>query len=220
VPASREPSRLILFTDAVTAIAVTLLVLPLAEVVPEAMRAHETSVEVITRHQPEIWTFLLSFGVIIRLWLVHHRTFAHIRAYSHALLLLNFGWLLAIVVLPFPTEMVGAYGGDRFTVGVYIGTILVANSFQTAMTLTAYRDPAVASETDPLSIQYVIASCTASGLLLCALILALAVPDVNYWALLLLFFSPAVESAWLRFRDKDAPGRSKEAERLDRRRVG
>jgi uncharacterized membrane protein len=220
VPASREPSRLILFTDAVTAIAVTLLVLPLAEVVPEAVKEHESSVEVVTHHQAAIWTFLLSFAVIARLWLVHHRTFAHIRAYSHPLILLNFGWLLAIVVLPFPTEMVGAYGADRFTVGVYIGTIFVANSFQSAMTLTARRDPAVASETQPISIQYVIASCTGTALLLCALLLALAVPDVNYWAMLLLFLSPAVESAWLRFRDKDAPGRSKKAERLDRRRVG
>jgi uncharacterized membrane protein len=220
VHAPREPNRLILFTDAVTAIAVTLLVLPLAEVVPEAVKAHETAVEVVTRHQPAIWTFLLSFGVIVRLWLVHHRTFGHIRAYSHLLVLLNFGWLLAIVVLPFPTEMVGAYGGDRVTVGLYIGTIFVANAFQTAMTLTAHRDPAVASETDPISIQYVIASCTATGLLLCALILALTVPSVNYWALLLLFLSPVVESAWLRFRDKEPPSRSEEAQRLDRPRLG
>jgi uncharacterized membrane protein len=203
VPASREPNRLILFTDAVTAIAVTLLVLPLADVVPEAMKAHETGVEVVIRHQPEIWTFLLSFAVIIRLWLSHHRTFQHIRAYSQPLVLFNIGWLLAIVVIPFPTEMVGAYGGDRFTVGLYIGTILVANAFMTAMALTAHRDPAVASETDPLTIQYVIASATATLLLLCALILALTVPAVNYWALLLLLLSPAVESAWLYFRDRD-----------------
>jgi uncharacterized membrane protein len=61
---------------------------------------------VITGHQPEIWTFLLSFVVIIRLWLPHHKAYQHVRAYSTPLMLCNSAWLLAIVVLPFLTEMV------------------------------------------------------------------------------------------------------------------
>lgn len=197
---SREPHRLILFTDAVVAIAGTLLILPLVDVVPEAAKAHESAVEVITKHQPAIWSFLLSFAVITRLWLSHHRTYRHVRAYSTPLILCNFGWLLTIVVLPFPTEMVGLYGDDRFTVGLYIGTILVASALQTAMNLIVRADPEVASETEPVTPEFISGSVAATGLLAVALVLALAVPGVDYWALFLLFLGPYVEKAWRRLR--------------------
>ncbi len=114
--------------------------LPLVDVVSEVAKEHGSAAEVVTRHQPEIWTFLLSFVVIIRLWMAHHRTFQHVGAVSKPLMLCNAGWLLTIVVLPFPTEMVGVYGGDRFTVGLYIGTILLATGFQTAMNLIIRAD--------------------------------------------------------------------------------
>jgi uncharacterized membrane protein len=175
-------------------------VLPLVDVVPEVAKEHGSSTEVITRHQPEIWTFLLSFVVIMRLWRAHHHTFEHVRAYSVPLMLCNSGWLLAIIVVPFPTEMVGVYGGDRFTVGLYISTILVANALQTAMNLIVRADPDVASETNPVTPEFATASVTATALLAVALVLALTVPGINYWALLVLGLSPVVEWAWLRHR--------------------
>lgn len=196
--ASGEPHRLILFTDAVVAIAVTLLVLPLVDVVPEAAKAHETAVEVVTKHQPAIWSFLLSFAVIIRLWLSHHHTYQYARAISGPLILCNSAWLLTIVVLPFPTEMVGPYGDDRFTVGFYIGTILIATALQTAMTLIIRADPEAASEEEPMPSELVAGSVAATVLLAAAMVLALAVPGVRYWALLLLFLGPFTARALLR----------------------
>ncbi len=147
---SREPDRLVLFTDAVVAIAVTLLVLPLVDVVPDVVGEHGRSTEVFTGHQAQIWSFLLSFAVILRLWFAHHQLFQHIRGYTFTLMLWNAGWLLAIVVLPFSTEMVGAYpSDDRFTLLFYIGNVLAATACQTVVTVIAYRDAEVASESDP-----------------------------------------------------------------------
>ncbi|GLY89066.1 DUF1211 domain-containing membrane protein [Actinoallomurus iriomotensis] len=198
VAATKEPNRLILFTDAVVAIAVTLLVLPLVDVVPEVAREHRPATEVITGHQPEIWTFLLSFAVIIRLWLSHHKAFQHVRAYSTPLVLCNSAWLLAIVVLPFPTEMVGVFDNSRFTTGLYIGTVFVATGLQAAMYLIIRIDPEVASEDTPLPGEFVLGAVTAAVLLLLALVVALTVPGVGYWALLLLLLSGPVEWAWRR----------------------
>ena len=56
------PERLVFFTDAVVAIALTLLVLPLTEIVPELVAAHGEPLEAITHNQPKIWSFLLSFN--------------------------------------------------------------------------------------------------------------------------------------------------------------
>ncbi|MBB6396270.1 putative membrane protein [Actinomadura coerulea] len=190
---SRDPDRLVLFTDAVVAIAVTLLVLPLVDVVPEAVHAHRRSVEVVTEHLPQIWAFTLSFLVIIRLWFVHHRVFEHVGGYTRALMALNAGWLFAIVVLPFPTEMVASYpGDDRFTVMLYIGNVLVATACQAALTVLSYRDPVVASKTDPAEIESVRAALSAVVLLGLSLAVVAVLPGVSYFALLLLFLSKPV----------------------------
>lgn len=51
---------------------------------------------------------MLSFVVIGRFWIAHHRLFRLIRSYDLGLLWLNLFHLLGICVLPFPTELLGA----------------------------------------------------------------------------------------------------------------
>ncbi|MEV4003632.1 TMEM175 family protein [Actinomadura sp. NPDC049753] len=194
---SRDPDRLVLFTDAVVAIAVTLLVLPLVDVVPEAVHEHRRSVEVVTGHLPQIWAFTLSFVVITRLWFVHHRVFEHVGGYTRGLMALNTGWLFAVVVLPFPTQMVASYpGDDRFTVMLYIGNVLVATAFQAGLTVLSYRDPDIASKTDPAEIGSVRGALSAVALLGLSLAVVAVFPGVSYLALLLLFLSKPVSRIW------------------------
>src|SRR5882672_3034621 len=130
---TRSPERLVFFSDAVVAIALTLLILPLTDVVTEVKAANGPAIEVITEHQAQVWCFLLSFAVIARLWIGHHRLYEQVKAYSNPLMLVNLCWLLTIAVLPFPTEMIGQFGTDLFTVLFYIGTMVVRNATQTAM---------------------------------------------------------------------------------------
>ncbi|GAA1866848.1 TMEM175 family protein [Actinomadura bangladeshensis] len=194
---SREPDRLVLFTDAVVAIAVTLLVLPLVDVVPEVVGEHGPSSEVFTGHQAQIWSFLLSFAVILRLWFAHHQLFEHIRGYTRALMAWNAGWLLAIVVLPFSTELVGAYpSDDRFTLLFYIGNVLAATACQAVVALIAYRDAEVASESNPPPIKSVRGSLSTVLLLAVGLAVVAAAPGASYFVLLLLFLEPLVSRFW------------------------
>jgi uncharacterized membrane protein len=191
VGATQGTDRLVLFTDAVVAIAITLLVLPLVDEVRQAVATGDTSVEVITKNQPAIFSFLLSFVVIARLWLVHHRLFSGVEVASRALALWNMAWLLTIVLLPFPTEMVGSYSDDLFTTALYIGTVL-ASSVCLMVLSVLVRGKLVPSALSP------------TALLAVALLLVLFVPSVGYFAFLLLFLSPVAERLWLWMRPDSA----------------
>src|SRR5215212_7039470 len=107
-----EPSlgfeRVVFFSDAVFAIVITLLVLPLtAEIdLPEesADIAHE-----IWQHWPTMLSFVISFLVIGQFWIAHHRMFSHLRGYDRPLIWLNLVSLLSVCFLPFPTAVLGAH---------------------------------------------------------------------------------------------------------------
>ncbi|WP_344154602.1 TMEM175 family protein [Kribbella yunnanensis] len=189
---TRNPDRLVLFTDAVVAIALTLLILPLVEVVTESRTEGLTALEVVTEHKPEIYSFLLSFAVIANFWLGHHRVFEHVRAYTPRLIRLNLIWLLAIVILPFPTEIVGTFESSRFTAGFYSGTILALSLSQTALTWLIRGHREIENPDNPVSRRELETSLVLTGLTLLAFVLAAFVPGVRFYALLLLLLSPVI----------------------------
>ena len=186
---SRDPDRLVLFTDAVVAIAITLLVLPLVDAVSESVAEHHTSVQVITENQPKIYTFLLSFAVIAQYWLTHHRMFENVKAYNRPLTAVNLLWLLTIVVLPFPTEMLGAYSDDKFTALLYIGTILASSACLAVMTITIHGNPEIGRDATGYTPRNILLALIPSALLVIAFVLASTVPGITYTWLLLLFLS-------------------------------
>jgi uncharacterized membrane protein len=204
VSTSRDPDRLVLFTDAVVAIAITLLVLPLVDLVPEVKAEGGDAVSVITDHRQEIFTFLLSFVVIANFWLGHHRLFEHVRAYTSAMMRLNLVWLLTIVVLPFPTEIIGAFDTSRFTAGLYAGTILALSVCQSAITWMIHGHKDLEQAENPVSKREVTGSLVLTGLTLVAFLLAAFVPGVGFYALLLLLISPVVMRVW-GMRSTDQP---------------
>ncbi|WP_432879264.1 TMEM175 family protein [Kribbella sp. CA-245084] len=195
---TRDPDRLVLFTDAVVAIAITLLVLPLVDLVPEVKAEGGDAVSVISDHWQEIFTFLLSFVVIANFWLGHHRLFEHVRGYTTAMMRLNLLWLLTIVVLPFPTEIIGAFPSDRFTAGVYTGTILALSVCQTAITWMIHGHKELEKPDNPVSRGELVGSLLLTGLTVVAFLLAALVPGVNFYALLLLLLSPVLMPVWRR----------------------
>ncbi|MFC0548140.1 TMEM175 family protein [Kutzneria chonburiensis] len=188
----KSPERLVFFTDAVVAIALTLLVLPLTEIVPELVAAHGEPIEAITRNQPKIWSFLLSFAVIGRQWFGHHRLFEHVRAYTQTLMLTNMVWLLSVIVMPFATQLVGGFGTDEFTCLLYIGTIVVNSGCISLMTLAVRANPKLLKEGERLSGRWMYNTLGTTISMLAAFVLVLLVPAVNYYSLLLLLVPPVV----------------------------
>jgi uncharacterized membrane protein len=106
--------RLTFFSDAVVAIAMTLLALDLP--VPQGVTNGEVWAS-IGQHAGDYVAFLISFIVIGRYWAGHHRLFRYVRGAGGWLVLWNLLWLLTIVVTPFATRVLTADGAfeTRFT---------------------------------------------------------------------------------------------------------
>ncbi|GAA3751811.1 TMEM175 family protein [Streptomyces tremellae] len=182
--------RLVLFTDAVTAISITLLILPLVDLVPEAASAHEHASEVITGHLDQVWSFVLSFAVIANVWREHHRSFSSLATVTRRLMGWNMGWLLSVVVLPLPTEMIGAFGRDRFVAVFYYATLLAGMVCRCAMLGILKATPGLVEDDGEESRRRIRDSYTQSYLnaaaLVVALAIAVAVPALQYYSLILL----------------------------------
>jgi TMEM175 potassium channel family protein len=178
---------MVFFGDAAVAIAITLLVLPLTEAVPEAIVTERSSLDVIVHLQGQIYTFLLSFAVIARLWAAHHHLFEQVTSYNTILLRWHLFWVFTIVVLPFPTAMIAGFADDTFTPLLYIGTVLAASVSLTALVLVVHRNPDLRGDDLPEREIFNAVATTAS--LVVALGLAF-IPGVGYLALFMLFVPP------------------------------
>ncbi|MFL0769645.1 MAG: TMEM175 family protein [Prochlorococcus sp.] len=102
----RAFDRLINFTDAVVAIAITLQLLPLADI--EGPKADQSVWSVVSDNSTQIFAFALSFIVVMILWLKHNQVFNIMRTYDTTILWLNTAWLMGIVFLPWPAAMYGS----------------------------------------------------------------------------------------------------------------
>lgn len=183
-------SRLISFIDAVIAIAMTLLVLPLVD--DAADIGTQSPAAFLRDNAYGLFAFVLSFVVIFRFWLGHHQMYEGVSGYTPGLVWANLLWLLCLVFLPFPTQLLDT--GDRggsLTNGLYIGTMVLASASALVQQLIIRRTPALtAPDADPVP---VLPAATITALLAAALLVAVAVPAVGLWALLLLFLQAPVQ---------------------------
>lgn len=99
----RPVDRLLNFSDAVVAVAITVLALPLFDF--NGPQDGETVLDVLGRHQGQILTFASTFLVVGILWTVHNRVMNALDAYDPALFWLNICWLIGFVFLPWPSAM-------------------------------------------------------------------------------------------------------------------
>ncbi|MEV7660874.1 TMEM175 family protein [Paenarthrobacter sp. NPDC089316] len=195
-----SPERLQAFTDAVVAIALTLLILPLMESVGELSDHHGTTAQWLAEEQYALLGFGLSFLLIAVFWMHHHRLFRNVRQIDPGLLWLTVAWMFFIVVMPVSTSLSTQLDADWSQPLVYIGTL-----FGTSLTLLLARVYLKAHpelhDMDPEEMRSGIrAGAIVAGLFLAALLVALVVPSAGNLPLLLMLLSEPLQ-------------------RLDRRRV-
>src|SRR4051794_9035111 len=121
----RGLDRFVTFVDAVVAIAITLLVLPLVDVLGGTQAGRDLA-SVFTDEVGRFGTFFLSLALIARLWLAHHHIVEGVGAYDGAFLLANLTWSLTIVLVPFATEVAGSFPPEPLAVLVYTGTVTLS----------------------------------------------------------------------------------------------
>jgi uncharacterized membrane protein len=107
-------------------------------------------------------------------------------------------WRQAAGLLPFPTELIGVTSSrDRATLGLYIGTMLVATAAILGQQWILVRSPALQAP-DVRGTIRLTAAAIGTAAMSAALILALAVPAVGVWWLLLLVPSGLLEKQLIR----------------------
>ena len=115
-----ELDRLVNFSDAVFAIAATVLVLTIGF----SLRLKPPDLDRKLWHEygdvlPQVLAYALSFFIIARNWLGHHRIFKMIRRIDGRFISLNLAVLGLIALVPFPTDVFGNYPNERPALIVY-----------------------------------------------------------------------------------------------------
>jgi len=188
----RDFDRLLTFVDAVVAIAITLLVLPLAEAGTQI--GEGTAAELLSTHTDDLLGFALSFVVIARLWLGQHRIVSGVVRQTSALTWLLLAWTFTIVFLPFPTSLVAVTDHDPVAKILYLGTMAVSSVILAFIAWVIRHDASVRDTDEAPDIWQ--STGVAVGFLV-ALAVMLALPSTGYWPLLLLVLTdPIVRRLW------------------------
>jgi uncharacterized membrane protein len=111
-----EFSRIVAFSDGVFAIAITLLVLNLE--IPKDLNGQSVASALWEEHE-NLVAYAVSFAVIGRYWLIHHRFFGQVTRFDSRLLGLNLLYLAWIVLIPFSSQILGDHASDSGGIAVY-----------------------------------------------------------------------------------------------------
>jgi uncharacterized membrane protein len=144
--------RLVFFSDAVFAIAITLLVIELP--VPHLPRTATDAefLNALARLVPNIVGYSIGFGVIGAFWAGHHRSFMLARHYDESLLVPNLILLGLVAFMPFVTALVSAHMGMRVPTTLYCVTMLAVSVANIWVVRRATSPPVVGEEIDARTI--------------------------------------------------------------------
>lgn len=120
--------RLVLFTDAVFAIAITLMVLGFT--VPDLpdTGTDKDFLIALFNELPKFFGFVISFFLVGLYWYLHHKSFGFVVNYTSGLIWLNLVFLFFVVLMPFSTGVYSEYSfSDRISLqapyGIYVANI-------------------------------------------------------------------------------------------------
>lgn len=152
-----ETNRIESFSDAVFAIAITLLILEIR--IPQHVAPGKLAAALIGLW-PSYLAFATSFFTIAMMWVNHHRVFSLIERADEVLIAVNFLLLLAITWVPFPTALLARYlraPDEKVAAIVYSGTfLLIAILFNLMLwySIRRGRTSPVCDPSHPITRQY------------------------------------------------------------------
>jgi len=149
VAGNLEYDRVLFFSDAVMAIAITLLVVDLR--VPDVVldAGHQ-----ISNSTGRILSFVISFLVIGLFWMGHHRLFRYITALDRSIIFLNLLFLGAIAFLPYPTALLFAGNTQKPAAPVFYATcVALAGLVELAIWLYATHAKGLVPASVPLAVR-------------------------------------------------------------------
>jgi uncharacterized membrane protein len=175
--ASLELERIIFFSDAVIAIAITLLAVQI--VLPVNLNAEDVP-QAIINMIPQMAAYTLSFLIIGNYWVIHHRVFRNIRHYDTRLIWLNILFLLFMAFLPVPSNVIGRFPTEPAAIIFFDICLMLTGLTQAAIWLHASHD------------YHLIPRSLSPALIRWGTIRSLIPPGVMVISIILAFFDPLV----------------------------
>lgn len=146
--AAKQLERLKAFSDAVFAIAITLLVIEVH--VPRLGTLDDAAYLVALKElMPSFMGFVLSFLVIGALWSAHHRLLGALDGYAPRLMWPNMLLLMLVAFMPFATALMSSNPLARVPEVFYAATLLLAGLLQWLLFQLALRPGLVSADVPP-----------------------------------------------------------------------
>jgi len=182
------------FIDAVVAIAMTLLILPLMESVSESASRGDGAAGWVGEHSGQLVAFVLSFVIIAMFWMGHHRLFTGVEKLTPAFLWITMAWVLSIVWLPVATAMSGAMSSDDLLVRtVYIGSMLLTSVLSLCSRVYLRSHPGIHRIGQDGLRRGLAMDISMITLFALSLVLSVAVPALSYYPLFLMLLTGPAE---------------------------
>lgn len=132
--------RLVFFSDAVFAIAITLLVLEIRLPAGEGELTNSELLNQLLALWRQYLAYVVSSLVIGTFWMGHHRKFRFIHSYDNNLIRLNLLLLMIVAFIPFPTAVLSEYGNRTATI-FYALTMVAVGLLSAALWWYAVTSP-------------------------------------------------------------------------------
>ena len=144
---SAEFNRVINLSDAVFAIAMTLLILTLD--IPDVTRAGLA--RALVDQMSQFIAFILSFILVAIIWAQHHSFMARLGRLEPVLIGLNLALLGVVVSVPYPTNLIGNDLGSRIAVIIFISVFMILSLLYLLMSI---RAQAIKAWIKPISVYH------------------------------------------------------------------
>ena len=131
--------RVSALSDGVFAVAITLLVVSIAVPVVHGTVTNSKLAHGLAQLWPHFFSYALSFIIIAMFWISHHSLFTAIRRVDKTLIWLNMFYLLLIVFMPYPTNLLSLFGQTTVAVVLYASVLAMAGLLQGAMAFYAVQ---------------------------------------------------------------------------------
>jgi uncharacterized membrane protein len=176
--------RINALSDGVFAIAMTLLVLDLKlpPLDPSTDRGVVTAV--VVEQFPRFISWILSFAILCRLWIIHHGLLRTGKKRSSSFMTWNFVFLGVIAFIPFPASFMSEHHDQALSVFIFSATYLVAGLALAAMAV-AYRKQleSAGASTEARFVARAVGIIVATALISCLLALVRPWLGVLVWVL-------------------------------------
>ena len=134
-----EFDRVANFSDAIYAIALTLLVIDIdAPTIADASNRRQL-LDALVDLGPKIITFFVSFVVIGSFWVAHHRFVGRLAAIDRLSVRVNLAYLAVVACLPLPAGVLGEYADNAVAVVFYAAFLAVLSTLESVLLWFAWR---------------------------------------------------------------------------------